>query len=971
LVILLVIRLIGISTLRGVPVRHFYILAIFCLALLGACSDSESPRHDDQLHNNGLADAGQDAGDATPNDDAAQADAGPDGCVLQGDCAGTTICVAGQCVESPECEGLDDWKTCVEEFEALGPGLARRAVCDAETNHCRASCLLDQHCAAGQICTDGGHCIEFTGEITGEAPGGQAREALEAGVANILMTFPIGLSQGGYGSRMATNDGRYVESLAATDGQMHGLYARAFVLDNGERQLMFIRLPVVFPTMALHEAVARKLQELTGRDWRDSLVLTATHTHSGPTRFWHLPDDALISLGSFGTDEFSQQVFDWMLESTFAAAKAALDDLSPARFGWTIVEGFDTDDAIASDRWGATPAFDDNRMLIFRIDDADGNPRAVLVSFGAHGTVHTKSYFTGDVPAGVERGLEKALGQEYDRFVPVMYLNGNGGTMSPRGDRWGHNGSERFEALGRELAQRAMPAIRDMTTETDIELAGLTHRFPITYETVGYEPHEWEAGSVWDGSANDVFDFGALNCLGSSEDGDPATFFAPPITQGCLPVHYLNFHRPVSLFARSQITALKIDGLTIISLPGEASMGLGWQVAREARDRFGVDPLKSWVMGYAQDHQFYLTPTNLRGEAPVYPGSSTPRALDEYPDFAFSWLQGGYEASLSVWGWKFGDFMLERAMEAVGRLTGSPVEFAFGPTLPAQFSRVEEPAFLVESSDPELVGTVVEEPPETVARFEPIEFAWIGGDPGAEMPQAPRVVLEKKVGGSFQPAETLSRRPYDNRESVMFTRVRKNGDAWEWVVYWEEIQNFELGEYRFRVEGHYRNAAGERQSYETTSRSFELVASDQLVVTVAPQNPMPTIAGTLGYPPGAALSFAPTPEDPGRLSGNFRMRHPRVPLGQSAPLMTGEDIAAEGITVTVSKAGVEVMSFSGEEIALTTAPETVNGRDGVPVTRFVTQPPDLPMAPGTYDIKVTVTDAWGNTGVAATTATVP
>lgn len=942
-------------------------LCVLCLsvALAGGCSDA--PSSDGQP--DAVSDAHSSAPDV-PEADVPQADGGPQSCALQGDCGAGEICVDAQCQPAPECESMQDWKSCVAALSEVDLELARRATCDPDTLRCRAVCLIDAHCADGQTCTDNGSCVEYTGELTGQAPGGSARAPLKAGVSNILMNFPIGLSQGGYGSRMQTDGGRYVRSLSPTHGIMEGMFARAFVLDNGERQLMFIRLPTVFPTMVLHEAVARKLQTLTGKDWRDSLILSATHTHSGPTRFWHLPGDALVRLGSFGTDEFSQEVFDWMVESTFESAEAALNDLSPASFGWQIVESFDTDDRIASDRWGATPPFDDNRLLLLRIDDAQGNPRAVAVSFGAHGTVHSESYFTGDVPGGVEFGLERALAEEYGQFVPVFYLNENGGSMSPRGDHWGHKSTERFEAIGFELARRAMPALRALQMTDDVELKAVTHRFPITYETIGYAPEEWKTGSIGRGSLYDVNSYGALNCLGSSEDTDPATYFTPPIIEGCLPVHALNFHRPASLFTRSQITTLQLDGLTVITLPGESTMELGWQVAREARDRYGVDPLQSWVMGYAQDHQFYLSPTNLRGELPVYPGISTPKAPDEYPDFAFSWLQGGYEAGLSVWGWKFGDFMVERAMEAVAKLHDAQVEPAFGPTFPSQFSPVAHDTFPVESSDAARVGTVVIEPPERVKRMTPIEFGWVGGDPGAEMPQAPRVSLQKRSGDGFEALQSLTLRPYDNRQATMLTRVRKNADDWEWVVYWEEIHNFERGEYRFAVEGHFQDADGTRTPYQVHSRVFELLAVDDLVVTIDASQPAPVIRGTLGYAPGSPLKFEPSAQDPGKVSGNLRMRHPLVALEHSAPLIAGEDIDAEGITVTITQHGSEVLRFAPAEVSVSTALEHANGRDEVPVTRFVADAPGATLAPGTYAVEVSVIDAWGNRGGATATLSI-
>ncbi len=945
--------------------RRLFVLIAACLFLAAACSDPDTS----QENNNLEPDVGADAADGTDDADAADGgdvDTGPTTCEYQVDCPDGTYCEDTICVEAPECPGLQQWEQCVAAFEEIDAALARRAYCDG--SHCKVGCIVDQDCHDGQVCTDNGQCVDFGGEITGEHPGGDTREALQAGVANTLMTFPIGLSQGGYGSRASTNAGRYVESLDKTSGQMHGLYARAFVLDNGERQLMFVRLPVIFPSMPLHEAVARKLQAETGRDWRDSLVISGTHTHSGPTRYWQLPGDAALPLGSFGTDEFHQQVFDWTVDSTFEAAQAALDDLSEARFGWEIVEGFDTDDRVSSDRWGQTPPFDDNRLLVFRIDDGEGNPRAVMMSYGTHGTVHGDSYFTGDVLAGAERALEARLGEDHDRFVPVLYFSQNGGTMSPRGDHWGHKDTDRYEALGHTVAERVLAAMDDIQTTDDLALDGVTHRFPITYEGLGYEDGEWQTSLLGEGSPNDQYSFGALQC-GSDGDDDYSTHSTPPVNNCAMPIHFANHHRSATLFAKSQMTALTVGELTVVTMPGEASMELGWQVLREARDRYGVDPLSSWIFGYAQDHQFYLTPTNLRGELPPFPGISTPQAPDDYPDFAFSWFQGGYEAKMSVWGWKFGDFLVERAMETVGRLAGEEVDDELPPALPTEFSRADDNPFPVDATDAGRVATIVEDVPETVARLTPIEFAWVGGDPGAEMPQAPRVVLERQDGASFEEVQTKSRRPHDNREPVMLTRVRSSEDSedWQWVVRWEAPKDVAAGQYRFRVEGHYLDDGDERQAYEALSRTFELAPNEELSVDVAADET--TISGVLGYPPGEPLAFRSTAEDKGRVGGNFRMRHPKVPLGTSAPLVAGADIDAADITIRILDGTTEVATLSGADVTVTTADETVDGRDGVPVTRYEADVPELD--PGSYDAEIDVVDVYGNHGSAASTLDVP
>jgi hypothetical protein len=902
------------------------------------------------------SDAGTDVDmtDVEETDADTDTDTGPTSCEYQTDCDDSQFCHEGICKAAPECSTIRDWETCVEEFEAIEEGLGRRAVC--VDSRCQLACIYDADCPDGQICSDHGACIDFTGEVTGDHPGGDARADLQAGIGNALMTFPIGLSQGGYGSRASSNDGRYVESLSATHGQMHGLYARAVLLDNGERQLMIVRMPIIFPTKALHEAVARHLQERTGKDWRDSLLITGTHTHSGPTRYWNLPDQAMLPLGTFGTDEFSQQGFDWMVESSTDAANAALDDLSPAKFGWEIVEAYDTDDVISSDRWDQTPPFDDNRLLLMRIDGADGNPRAVIFSLGTHGTVHSDVYFTGDVLAGMERELEQRLGEEYDRFVPTMYLNENGGTMSPRGGTYDHAELQRYEAIGYYFAEKAYDTISAMETSADVELAGVTHRFPMSYEFLGYEPGEWEAARG--GTVNNQYDYGGIQCMGGEGDSDPATRFNEDEVD-CIPLHWLGFHRPITIFTKSQMSAFNLGGLTVVTMPGESSMEIGWQVLRDARDEWGIDPLESWVLGYAQDHQFYLTPTNLRGELPVFPGISTPKAPDEYPDFAFSYFQGGYEASLNVWGWKMGDFMVERAVETVGLLQGNDPENDLPGAMPVEYSRIDEEPFELAPTDSAAVGTVTVEPPEQLERMTPTEFAWVGGDPGAEMPQAPKVTLERQDGGSFGPVKMPSTRDYTNRENRMLTRVREHEDGWEWVVYWEELADFPAGTYRFRVNGHHMDG-GSRTEYETTSRAFEIVGNDALHIEVAQASG--SISGRLGYPASEGLEYLGDNDDEGAVSGNFRMRHPYVPTGFNAPLTAGEDVTASDVSIVIQdSSGNTVAEVDSADITLETADGSVGGRDDVPVTTF-SAPTPSGVPSGDHDVVVTVTDAYGNTG---------
>lgn len=872
-------------------------------------------------------DMGQDAGDMPP-------DAGGS-CAVQDDCAVDQACVDGACRQVPGCNDVNDWKICVRELAAFGGDYALRAFC-GEAGYCRVACLEDGECRDGEVCTDYGYCREFAGDLTAPAPGGGDRAALRAGVSNVRMKFPIGISMAGYGSRVDRSEKRYADVISSSIGHFHALYGRAVWLDNGEREVVIVRLPIIFASAWLHEAVARRLQEETGENWRDSLIISTTHSHSGPARFWPLAEDAALDVGRLGSDTYSHVAFEWIVDSAVEAALAARENMQPAQFGWTIVEAYDTDDAIASDRWGETPPFDDNRLLMLRVDDMNGTPLAGAISLGIHSTYNDSDYLTGDAAGALERQLELEFGRRYGQFVPVMFLSENGGTMSPRGGHRGHESLHQHEFLGFEFTRRTIDAFDAIETSDDIELGAQTHTFPISYERVGYEVGEWVRGNA--STHEDTWFHGAIQCLANTDE-DPATH-ADEFNYICLPVHFMSQNRPASVFTRSVISALNLNGLTVVTLPGESSMEVGWQVLREARDRLGVDPASAFVWGYAQDHQLYITPTNLRGELPSFPGISTPMAPDEYPDFAFSWLQGGYEPSLSVWGHRFGDFMVERAIEAL-QLLDDPTT-AVDAALPAQYTPFLTATFDIDPSPAADVGTVVEDVTQAT-RLEPVEFAWVGGDPGVEMPQAPLVTLERDDGtGNFVPLTRENFRPYDNREPVMITRVRRNADRWEWVVYWEETKNFPTGDYRFRVAGHH---GMERTPYEAFSSVFTM-QSAQILATQSVAND--TLTGTLAYPAAPPLEVVGDDTDPGRVTGSFRMRSPDVPTGQPDPVLAS-DVA--DISITVRDAGGATIG------TIDAADITVSTTTTVPPT--TTFEADVSGFTGAT-FEVAVTDAWGN-----------
>lgn len=903
-------------------------------------------------------------------------------CADQSECSGNQFCVEGFCKEI-RCATPAAWGFCQNQLNAIEPDLGRFSVCIDGV--CQLRCVTDLDCEEGEICMDFGYCRPFGSEF-GPRAGGEEPKPLEAGFSDVLWNFPIGVELGGYGERAASNDGRYAVSLRASVGTLHGLTIRTLALDTGDRELLVIRLPIIFIGSSLQEDLARNLLAETGEDYRDSILISSTHTHSGPCRHWHLADPAAAPLGAFGIGEYGQWFYDWLLEGLTEGALAAIEAREPARLGWTIVEAFDTEDSVGSDRWSETPPFDDNRLLLIRVDrESDGEPLGALFSFAAHGTDNGSDYASGDVLEGAERALEEALATEFGRFVPTMFLNQNSGNMSPRGDVAGHDFPQTAERLGWRLTQKALEPLLEMETSSDIELDTYIHRFPINYDLLGYERDEFGNDNIAPPFGGE-YRFGGLSCAGSfGGDEDYATHdtVRDLVCGGAL--QFLLYNQAPTTMTKSQIMVGNIAGLTFVTGPGELANELSWEMLREIRDLTAdsdnpVDPLSSWTFGYVNDHLLYILPTNLRGERPPFPGLSLPHpsnmarnpdgtpvmpgAPDDYPDFAFSYLQGGYESGMSPWGPNLGDYLVDRTREAWMRFVDPAAEIEIETVLPNHFSRRDDPEYELDVTDPADIA-ITEDLPAEIERLQFVEFRWIGGDPGAEAPQVPLVSLERlnEDSDEFEPVTLVTTKAYTNREWRVMTRVRNRDGNWEWTARWEELETFALGTYRFRINGEYLASSGEETAYELFTREFELVPTDINVSLFAQDGAAVTLR--LAYPAGENMRFRDESLDPGAVTGNFRMRHPNVPTTSGAPLEPGVDLDDEGYTVSVTS-GEDLWDVGATPLRMTTT--SIDGRN-MPGSFVDVDLGDL--VSGTYTVSIDVTDAYGNTGAGTFDVTIP
>jgi hypothetical protein len=853
-------------------------------------------------------------------------------CVTVDGCGDGRTCAAGRCIDALPCRSVDDWPYCREELDKLQAGLGRTAICQSSSATsldftCRVACEQDDQCSPDALCTDFGACVPGLRR----APTGTAdrpHAPLLAGVGEALLDVPLTTSLGGFSSRAGPGDGAWADGLSPAVGHLEGLWARAAALDAGDGRLLVLRLPIIFPTGAMTEAIAHALQEATGDDWRDALIVTATHTHSGPARFLPLLGDSEAVLGPFGIGTFRQEVFDRLVDSAVAAALAALDAQQPARLGWSIVEAFDVDDAIAHDRRGDSPPFDDNRALLVRVDDEAGAPLFVLTSFGIHGTDNGSDWATNEVTGGVERALEAALFPVANRVVPVLYVNGAGGSMSPAAGSAGFAVPHGADVTGAVFAARVLPTLLALPTKADVRLRARAHRFPLTTATVGYAPGEWVNGG--DPPFGGEVTYGGLNCFtrGFEEGPEPYSGHLEREQMSCgVSFHTFLFNHPPSVFQRGHISAVDLDGLALVTMPGELTMELGWGIAAALQRAAGVDPLAHFAFGFTNDHLMYLLPTTLDEDAPPWPGYDGPPPRS-YPPFAFSPLRGGYEADTSIYGDRFGDKLVAEALVAWRRLQdGTPASAEIAPPV---FSPDEKPPIVVDDTAAGAAGAIVTALPAEVARRQAARFTFVGGDVAVEG-QGPEVTLVDAAGA---PVRLASGRPFSTHHALFPLSVERVADGvWHWTAWLELPADLSAGSYRLEVAGR-AQVAGQPQPYTASSTSFSVAPA---ALDVSATRDGADLIVRVGF-----ATDVPTLRNSG-LAGRMRLVDPRVPSGRLAPLPAGT-LAASGVRVTGE--GVDVVAASVVEEVVDGDPATVARVPGV----------------GAGAVVVDVVDAVGNAG---------
>lgn len=597
---------------------------------------------------------------------------------------------------------------------------------------------------------------------------------LRAGVATRRLDLPVGIAMGGYlRTRPASDPGSpWARQFPASQGVHTDPTVRVVALTNALTRVAFIRLDLTITSPSLRSRLDAALKA-AGEEAH--LFLHATHTHAGPARI--MPPARLGSATgtdfvSLVMDHYDAEVETRMVSAIVDAVTDAFAHLQPVSVGLASVEAGDFNDDRRCENDPVYGSDDrDTALTVVRLDVVDeaGNPvrpLTALLHYAMHGTVlgSDNTLQSTEAPGALELYASDLLG------LPAMYVQGAAGDVSPRGGPFGHTDLQRLERQGRAQARLAQQAWERAAPGPAVAKARLDFRergVLLTREAFGYAKDEFP-------------EWGGIQCAAGGP-GMCGAVKSTPAEVFCLP---LEPRRPF----KTALSLLRIGDLLFFSLPGEPGTGLSRKMVG------ALAPLGATTVlpvGYAQDHYGYL--------------------LEED-----DWLRGGYEPTVSAYGWKFGPYLLAQLEDFVATID-APQE---APDLAVVPAAVPRP--VTDSPGPAAVVTQ----PQDAERLATHVFEFDGADPALG---TPRVSLEREAAGAFVPVPASSTRLVINGPELLlrYAATPSFKDAPDaltrrhlWTARFETIPSTALGRYRLVARGATKAAA-----YELKSRVFTVSKS--------------------------------------------------------------------------------------------------------------------------------------------------
>ncbi|MFF2083427.1 neutral/alkaline non-lysosomal ceramidase N-terminal domain-containing protein [Nocardia sp. NPDC058176] len=425
-----------------------------------------------------------------------------------------------------------------------------------------------------------------------------------------------------------------------TNGIISRQFARAFVLDDGDRRVAFVVADIGMFFQAGVAAIHERLgQRFAGTYGPGNVVLTATHTHCGPGGHGH---DVLYNITTAG---HHSRTFARLVDGVVEAIARADADLAPSTAILTRAtlhtasanrarSAFDRDPA---EERAVFPDAIDPATLLLRFERA-GRLVGAINWFAVHNTSMTNSnrLISADNKGWAAYSWERR-GADPQGSAPELvtaFAQTNSGDLSPNLElRPGRGPTDDEVANTAIIGARQLDAARELAEQVGAELTALIdvrHR----YLRVAGQPTpagptgrailgaSFAAGKLTDGPGSPLFDEGKRNPV--PELITKALYrLLPGLARAQAPK---DLFLPIGPMRWAQETYLlqlvRWGQLYLICLPFELTIVAGLRMRRAVATELGVELDLVVVQGYANGYGHYVT-TPEEYDEQLYEGGAT------------------------------------------------------------------------------------------------------------------------------------------------------------------------------------------------------------------------------------------------------------------------------------------------------------------------------------------------------------
>ncbi|MFB3786359.1 MAG: neutral/alkaline non-lysosomal ceramidase N-terminal domain-containing protein [bacterium] len=282
--------------------------------------------------------------------------------------------------------------------------------------------------------------------MSGQQAGG-AEYAWKAGAAKVVITPAFDMWMSGYASRNKPSEGK-----------VQDLYAKALALEDAAgRRAVILTTDLIGLPGVLSERAAKKVTEDTGIP-RAALMLTSSHTHSGPVLRGNL--ETMYALSKEEWAKVTQYTAE-LEQKLVQVIEEAVRKLEPARISRGVgTAGF----AINRRQYnleginiGLNPIGPvDHDVPVLKVTDSQGRLKAILFGYACHNTTLDFYQFCGDYAGYAQEYVEK----ENPEAVAMFYI-GCGADANPNPRRE----LDHAKAHGRELGQAVVKVLSQAMQE--------------------------------------------------------------------------------------------------------------------------------------------------------------------------------------------------------------------------------------------------------------------------------------------------------------------------------------------------------------------------------------------------------------------------------------------------------------------------------------------------------------------------